>query len=55
MHAGRYQPSRLFSVALTRSEHVPSDPANTNGNDDFPNDRASIVAISPGRGRCWGH
>ena len=47
--------SRLLNVALTRSERVPSDRANTNGNDDFPSDRASIVAISPGRGRYWGH
>jgi hypothetical protein len=37
-----------FSVALTRSERVPSDRANTNGNDDFASGRASIVAISPG-------
>ena len=54
-HAGRYWPSRLLSVALSRSERVPSDRANTNCNDDFPSDRASNFAISPGRGRCWGH
>ena len=54
-HAGRYWPSRLLSVALTRSERVPSDRANTNCNDDFPGGRASSFAISPGRGRCWGH
>jgi hypothetical protein len=44
-----------LSVALTRSERVPSDRANTNGNDDFPTDRASIVAISQGHGHCSGH
>ena len=42
-------------VALTRSERVPSDHANTNCNDDFPTDRASNFAISLGRSRCWGH
>jgi len=46
--------SRLLSVALTRSERVPNDRANTNCNGDFPSDRASNFAISPGRGRCWG-
>jgi hypothetical protein len=51
--AGWYWLSRLLSVALTRSEHVPSDRANTNCNDDVPIDRASNFAISPGRGRRW--
>ena len=42
-------------LALTRTERVPNDRANTNGNGDFPSGRASNSAISPGRGRCWGH
>ncbi len=54
-HAGQYWPSRLLSVALTCSERVPSDRPDTNCNDDFPSGRASNFAISPGRGRCWGH
>lgn len=50
-----YEPSRLLSVALTRSERGPNDRANTNGTDGVPSGQPSIVAISPGRGRCWGH
>ena len=45
--ASRYWPSRLLSVALTRSQRAPSSLANTNCNDDFPSDRASNFAISP--------
>jgi hypothetical protein len=44
-----------LSAALSRSERVPNDRANTNGNDDFPTDRASNFAISQGQGHCSGH